>query len=134
LINFLDIQPLLAGWFREQLKAHGSTAVVSSQIPPGHWQELEPKPLLQVMDTGGFLGSAVVDTPLVSFDTWGNSDAEARELAQLVRALMPTINVIGETQFYAVTEAGRPTEYPDSRAPSRARYRQIHSINYRAQR
>jgi len=105
-VLFGDAERLLADWLRGEIDAP-----VSSKVP-------SPRPprFVTVRRHGGPRAHTVVDAPQIGVEAWGETDADAHDLAQAARSALlyrlPGQVIDGHT-VYRVTEIGGPGNLPD---------------------
>lgn len=105
-VLFGDAERLLADWLRGEIDAP-----VSNKVP-------NPRPprFVTVRRHGGPRANVVTDAPQIGVEVWGESDADAHDLAQVARsALLYQLRgqVIDGHTVYRVTEIGGPGNLPD---------------------
>lgn len=86
LIVFPDVEALLATWLRARLAERGRPVPVGNKVP-----NPRPKSFVTVRRHGGARSSIVTDVPQVGVECWAESDGDAHDLAQLVRALLHSL-------------------------------------------
>lgn len=77
----------------------------------------DPRParFVTVRRTGGVSRSIVIDDTQLTVESWGDSDEDAHDLAQLCRGLLHAAvgTVQGVVVMYRVTEVAGPANLPD---------------------
>jgi hypothetical protein len=109
-ILFPDATETCIGYLTDILPDYGETCPVIKNTP-------NPRParFVQVFRTGGPRHNLVVDGAQLTVECWADTDAEAADLAALVRAALLAIrsDVIGTVTFYKVDELAGPADLPD---------------------
>lgn len=109
LIVFPDPQALLCNYLRDGLEDRGYSGIfVGTKVP-----NERPDTFVRVMVVGGERRSIKVDAPRLVVESWALTEAEAGDLAEMVRALIFSMDRYDGTQVYDVNETARPTNLPD---------------------
>ncbi|MFT9821152.1 hypothetical protein [Lysinibacillus sp. NPDC056185] len=109
-VEFPDVEALLCVWLRAQLAARGRPVPVATRVP-----NPRPPAFVTVQRHGGIRATRVSDSPQVGVECWGASDADAHDLAQLVRALLGSLpgQQLDGLPVYRVQEWSGPANLPD---------------------
>ncbi|MEW1668807.1 hypothetical protein ACWGSB_01665 [Streptomyces albidoflavus] len=105
-----DAVAVVTGYLRDALAAAGDPVPVVSRIP-------NPRPprLVRVQRIGGLRQTVVSDRPRLDFHAWAETEADAADLAELVRALVAAVpGVRNGVAVYSAREVGGPMWLPDS--------------------
>lgn len=127
LLVFPDAEQITTDYLRA-----GITAVSGYSGVVGHIRLPSPLPdrFFQVRRIGGVRDSIVADNPRLDLFSWGNSDTDAHDMAQLLRSLMYAMR--GSTHegtfVYNVTEFAGIQAIPD---PDTGRSRYLQSFEVR---
>lgn len=110
LILFPDSVATMIEYLKDVLPDYGETGEVHKNVPvprPDRW--------VQVFRTGGPRRNLVVDAAQLTFSCWAATDAEAADLAAIVRGAVNAIQseVIGTVTVYKVDELAGPADLPD---------------------
>lgn len=116
-IAFPDAEAQTVAYLVAQLAARSVVASVATNVP-----NPRPSRLVQVYRTGGPRSSLVVDAAQLTIDCWAPAEADASDLARLVRALVWAMPGLATTTVYRVQEMSGPQNYPDP-ATGNPRYR-----------
>ena len=109
LVVFPDPQELLCSYLRDRLEERGYTNIfVGTKVPTNR-----PKMFVRVMVVGGERRSVKIDAPRLVVESWGSTESEASDLAEMNRALIFAMDRWQGTQVYNVQETARPTNLPD---------------------
>lgn len=109
-ILFPDATATVIDYLADLLPDYGETCLVVKQVP-----NPRPSKFVQVFRTGGPTHNLVVDGAQLTVECWAETDAEAADLAALVRAALLAIrsDVVGTVTFYKVDELAGPADLPD---------------------
>ena len=109
-ILFPDAALTVVTYLAAELADRSDTAVVRTRVP-----DVRPDRFVRVERLGGVRTNLVTDSAVVTVECWAATEADAAELAQLVRALIFASE--GTTQggaaVYNVTEVGGLAHLPD---------------------
>lgn len=121
-VVFPDATDLLVTYLDGELTEH-----VGSRIP-----NPRPTTFVRVLRTGGPKRNLVTDQPQMTFESWGDDDAEAADLAQQVRSLVNALpgQIVDGVPVYRVDELSGPANLPDPLS-SQSRYTQSFAIALR---
>ncbi|WP_411094323.1 hypothetical protein [Streptomyces sp. 021-3] len=104
-----DAVAVVTGYLRAALATAGEPVPVVSRVP-------NPRPprFVRVERIGGTRQTVVSDRPRLDFHAWAGTEADAADLAELVRALVAAIPGVhdGVTVYWA-REVGGPQWLPD---------------------
>ncbi|ALO13502.1 phage protein [Streptomyces venezuelae] len=104
-----DAVAVVTGYLRSALAAVGEPVLVVSRIPPPR-----PARFVRVERVGGTRQTVVSDRPRLDFHAWGETEADAADLAELVRALVHVIpGVRSGVTVYSAREVGGLQWLPD---------------------
>ena len=111
-VIFPDAAALFIGQLEAGLAANAADAVtVHGKVP-------NPRPdrFVVIRRMGGPRRLPMVDEPTLQVDSWALTDADADDLAQLVRAVLHGLRgaVVDDVTIYRVAEMGGPGQMPDS--------------------
>lgn len=109
-ILFPDATETVILYLTDILDDYGETCPVVKEVP-----QSRPAKFVQVFRTGGPRHNLVVDGAQLTISCWADTDAEAADLASLVRAALLAIRseVVGTVTFYKVDELAGPADLPD---------------------
>lgn len=105
-IVFRDAVQVILDWLGTALPAHGETAQLHKNIPI-----TRPARFVRALRTGGPRHNMVVDAAQVTVECWADTDAEAQDLAQLVRGVINAMPL--DRVCYRIDEVGGPADLPD---------------------
>lgn len=128
-ITFPNVERLLAQGLQAFLADHGHTMPVGGRKP-----EPLPHTYILLWVSGGGRRDQVTDQPLIIVETWSTTDEQACAMADLVRAYINGLegDTLGGHPIYAVSEAARPANLPDS--TGRSRYTATYQLDLRGTR
>ena len=123
-VSFPDVVALLIGYLKAQFVLRSVTSSVLSETPnPIH------DSMVIISRTGGQRLNLVSDNPLITFESWDNSQdgtakEKAHDLSQLVRGLIfqLTGNTVDMVPFYRIEDFTGPQFQPDPDHLATARY------------
>jgi hypothetical protein len=126
-IVFGDLEDRLVGYLSAVLAERGDSATVAVTVP-----NPRPERFVLVPRIGGVRRNLVVDSATIAVECWASTDAEAANLAALVRGLIGALpgQVLDGITIYRVDEFSGPANLPDART-AQARYTFTVSISYR---
>lgn len=124
IVIFPDIVALSINYLKAQFALRSIDASVLSEVPnPIH------DSMVIVSRTGGQRLNLITDNPLITFESWDNSQdgtskEKAHDLAQLVRAIMftATATSLNGNAIYRIEDFTGPQWNPDPDNLSTARY------------
>jgi hypothetical protein len=110
LIIFPDATETLITYLTDLLPDYGENCPVVKEVP-----NVRPARFVQLFRTGGPRHNLVVDGAQITVECWADTDAEAADLASLVRAALLAVksDVVGTVTFYKVDELAGPADLPD---------------------
>lgn len=110
LILFPDAVATTIDYLTDVLPDYGETCPVVKNVPTDR-----PARFVQVFRTGGPRHNLVVDGAQLTVECWADTDAEAADLAALVRGALFAIRseIVGTVTFYKVDELAGPADLPD---------------------
>lgn len=120
LVQFPDAVAVVRSYLKATLPKRGETAPVFSQVPaqrPARFTRLER--------VGGTRVDRVTDRPRLAFECWGSGEADATDLAILVRALVFALPGWHGAIAYDVLDVGGPNTAPD---PASGQYRTLFAV------
>ncbi|MFG3036858.1 hypothetical protein ACGFYZ_08140 [Streptomyces sp. NPDC048330] len=104
-----DAVAVVTAYLRAALVAAGEPVPVVSRIPA-----TRPPRFVRVERVGGTRQTVVSDRPRLDIHAWGETEAAAADLAELVRALVHAVpGVRSGVTVYTVREVGGPMWLPD---------------------
>lgn len=109
-ILFPDAVETVILYLDDILDDYGEECPVVKDVPTDR-----PARFVQVFRTGGPRHNLVVDGAQLTIACWADTDAEAADLASLVRAALLAVcsDVVGTVTFYKVDELAGPADLPD---------------------
>lgn len=109
-ILFPDVEALLVTYLTEALTARGDSATVHTKVPT-----TRPSRFVLVPRRGGVQRDVVIDDATIAVECWADTDGDAAQLTQLVRALLMALPARGVngTAFYRYREFAGPQNFPD---------------------
>lgn len=123
-VSFPDVVALLIDHVKAQLILRSITTSVLSEVPEPIHQSM-----VIISRTGGQRLNIIADNPLITFESWDNSQdgtakEKAQDLSQLVRGLVfqLTGQVIDMVPFYRIEDFTGPQFQPDPDHLDTARY------------
>lgn len=110
LILFPDAVATVIDYLTDTLPDYGEQCPIHKNVP-----KTRPDKFVQVFRTGGPQHNLVVDGAQLTVECWAETDAEAADLASLVRAALLAVrsDVVGTVTFYKVDELAGPADLPD---------------------
>lgn len=123
-VIFPDVTALLIAYLKAEFVTRSITTSVLSEVPdPIHTS------MVIVSRTGGQRANLVSDNPLMTFESWDNSQdgtakEKAHDLSQLVRGLIFSIKAttVNGYPFYRIEDFTGPQLQPDPDHLDTARY------------